>query len=125
MLCSVSQLVAVHRSRGHSELHVVARVCVCVLDRALCWQKCNNNRSIGWLVLLQFYGVYAQDQHHPHPDTDSIPNLDRASFTGEESKDSHAEPKEWFYDDDVMHDVGDPFEDRGDSDFDFGKCARV
>lgn len=72
------------------------------------------------LNLLQFYGVYSQDTHPQ--DTDSIPNLDRASFTGDsESKDSHPEPKEWFYDDDVMHDVGDPFEDRGDSDFDFGR----
>lgn len=55
------------------------------------------------------------------PDSDSIPGLDRASFTGDsESKDSHPEhPKEWFYDDDVMHDVVDPFEDRGDSDFDY------
>lgn len=55
------------------------------------------------------------------PDSDSIPGLDRSSFTGDsESKDSHPEhPKEWFYDDDVMHDVVDPFEDRGDSDFDY------
>lgn len=55
------------------------------------------------------------------PDADSIPGLDRSSFTGDsESKDSsHPEPKEWFYDDDVMHDVVDPFEDRGDSDFDY------
>lgn len=56
------------------------------------------------------------------PDTDSIPvGLDRSTFTGDsESKDSHhTEPKEWFYDEDVMHDVVDSFEDRGDSDFDY------
>lgn len=68
---------------------------------------------------------YLLHHHRPfrmvrEPDTDSIPGLDRASFTGDsESKDSHTEPKEWFYDDDVMHDVVDPFEDRGDSDFDY------
>lgn len=56
----------------------------------------------------------------PDSGCDSIPGLDRSSFTGDsESKDSHPEPKEWFYDDDVMHDVVDPFEDRGDSDFDY------
>lgn len=57
------------------------------------------------------------------PDSDSIPGLDRSSFgTGDsESKDSHPEPKsDWFYDDDAnLHDVMDPFEDRGDSDFDY------
>lgn len=69
--------------------------------------------------------------HHHHrpfrmirePDSDSIPGLDRSSFgTGDsESKDSHPEPKsDWFYDDDAnLHDVMDPFEDRGDSDFDY------
>lgn len=73
---------------------------------------------------FQFYGVYSQEAHQA--DSDSIPNLDRSSFTGDsESKDSHTEPKEWFYDDDVMHDVVDPFEDRGDSDFDFGKLFTV
>lgn len=63
-------------------------------------------------------------------DSDSIPGIDRATFSvggsvgvgvgvDSESKDSHTESKEWFYDDDVMHDVGDPFEERGDSDFDY------
>lgn len=48
-------------------------------------------------------------------------HLIQISFKGDsESKDSsHPEPKEWFYDDEVMHDVVDPFEDRGDSDFDY------
>ena len=70
---------------------------------------------------------YLLHHHRPfrmvrEPDSDSIPGLDRSSFgTGDsESKDSHPEPKEWFYDDEVnMHDVVDPFEDRGDSDFDY------
>lgn len=70
---------------------------------------------------------YLLHHHRPfrmvrEPDTESIPGLDRSSFgTGDsESKDSHPEPKEWFYNDDVdMHDVVDAFEDRGDSDFDY------
>lgn len=70
---------------------------------------------------------YLLHHHRPfrmvrEPDTDSIPGLDRSSFgTGDsESKDSHPEPKEWFFNDDVdMHDVVDAFEDRADSDFDY------
>lgn len=70
---------------------------------------------------------YLLHHHRPfrmvrEPDTESIPGLDRSSFgTGDsESKDSHPEPKEWFYTDDMeMHDVVDAFEDRGDSDFDY------
>lgn len=70
---------------------------------------------------------YLLHHHRPfrmirEPDTDSMPGLDRSSFgTGDsESKDSHTETKEWFYDEDAnIHDVMDPFEDRGDSDFDY------
>lgn len=70
---------------------------------------------------------YLLHHHRPfrmvrEPDPDSIPGLDRSSFgTGDsESKDSHPEPKEWFYDDEVnMHEVVEGFEERGDSDFDY------
>lgn len=70
---------------------------------------------------------YLLHHHRPfrmvrEPDTDSIPGLDRSSFgtVDSESKDSHTDAKEWFYDDESnLHDMMDPFEDRGDSDFDY------